>query len=277
MTVTIAPLQQGDVPAADEIFRAAFAQFLSIPDPSAFTGDAAIVATRWHAHPELALGAYRDGSLVGSSFVTCWGSFGFVGPVTVRPDLWGQRVAQQLMAQSLALLEQRAVRQAALFTFPQSPKHIALYQKFGFWPQYLTAVMSKPVSPTGKHEALSRYSALPPDEQTACLAQCADLTGRIFSGLDVRPEIRTIAGQRVGETILIRDAAGLAGFACCHVGAGSEAGSGIAFVKFGAVRPGPDAPGLFARLLDCCEALAADAAARSSPASIRRATKPTAR
>jgi predicted N-acetyltransferase YhbS len=259
MTVTVGPLQQGDVPAADEIFRAAFGTFLGIPDPRAFTGDAAIIATRWRADPELALGAYQDGTLVGSSFATCWGSFGFVGPVTVRPDLWGQRVAQQLTAQSVALLERRAVRQAALFTFPQSPKHIALYQKFGFWPQYLTAVMSKPVNPAGKQEALSRYSALSSGEQTACLAQCADLTGMIFPGLDVRPEICAIAGQRLGETILIHENTGLAGFACCHTGAGSEAGSGTLFVKFGAVRPGPDTPALFERLLDQCEVLAVDA------------------
>ena len=72
-------------------------------------------------------------------------------------------------------------------------------------------------------------------------------------------EIRAIDHQNLGETILIDDAAGLAGLACCHVGAGSEAGSDVAFVKFGAARSGRDAPGLFGRLLDACEALAADA------------------
>ena len=34
---------------------------------------------------------------------------------------------------------------AGLFTFAQSPKHLGLYQKFGFWPRFLTAIMSKPV------------------------------------------------------------------------------------------------------------------------------------
>jgi len=259
MSVTIRPLAEADVAAADAIFRTAFSKFLGIPDPAAFTGDAAIVATRFRANPKAALGAYRNGSLVGSSFATHWGSFGFLGPVSVHPNLWDQGVAKQLMSETVALLDRGGVRQAALFTFPDSPRHIALYQKFGFWPQYLTPVMSKPAvagtGPTG----MSRYSALSSSEKAACIAQCVDLTDAIHPGLDVGPEIRAIAEQNLGEPMPPHAAAGFAGLACCHVGAGSEAGSDVAFVKFGAVRPGRDATGLFGRLLDACEALAADA------------------
>jgi hypothetical protein len=46
--------------------------------------------------------------------------------------------------------------------------------------------------------------------------------------------------------------------AVCHCGAGSEAGSDTCFVKFAAVRPGEGAPGRFERLLDACEAFAAE-------------------
>src|SRR2546422_11558182 len=40
-----------------------------------------------------------------------------------------------------------SLHDALPISFPHSPKHVALYQKFGFWPQALTAVMSKPVEP----------------------------------------------------------------------------------------------------------------------------------
>lgn len=50
----------------------------------------------------------------------------------------------------------------------------------------------------------------------------------------------------------------LAGFCVCHCGAGTEAGSDVCYMKFGAVRPGPDAAKKFDRLLDACEALAAE-------------------
>jgi hypothetical protein len=83
------------------------------------------------------------------------------------------------------------------------------------------------------------------------------LTGQLLPGLGVAPEIVAIAAQGLGETILLGHGEGMAAFAACNVGKGSEAGSGMAFVKFAAVRPGPDAPVLFARLLDACEALAA--------------------
>jgi hypothetical protein len=44
----------------------------------------------------------------------------------------------------------------------------------------------------------------------------------------------------------------------CHCGAGSEAGSGGCYVKFGAVRPGEGARARFERLVGACEALAVD-------------------
>jgi hypothetical protein len=71
----------------------------------------------------------------------------------------------------------------------------------------------------------------------------------------LQKEIQSIAIQKIGETIFIYEGADLAGFAVCHLGKGSEAGSGAAYLKFGAVRPGPHASRSFARLLSACEAL----------------------
>jgi GNAT superfamily N-acetyltransferase len=259
MNLVIRPLQEADVPAAERIFAEAFSKYLGLADPRDFTRDRALIATRWRADPQAPLGAFLDGMLVGSCVITRWGSFGFVGPVSVRPDLWDKGVAKQLMAAAVAFLDRSGIRQAGLFTFAGSPKHIALYQKFGFWPQCLTPVMAKQVAAAGGTDAPARYSVLPPAERSRCLAQCAEITDRIFPGLNVATEIRAIAEQRLGETLLVHDDRGLAGFACCHIGAGSEAGSGGTFVKFAAVRPGEGASDLFARVLDACETMAAEA------------------
>lgn len=268
MTITIRPLDESDLPAADQIFRQAFSKFLGMPDPQAFTGDAEILATRFRADPAAALGAYNHGALAGSCFAARWGSFGFLGPVSVRPDLWDQGVAKRLVGQAVALLDHWSVRQAGLFTFPQSPKHIALYQKFGFWPQYLTAVMSKQVQKPVNAGVWSRYSQLSAAAKASCLTQCAELTDRIFAGLDVRPEIVAIDRQGLGDIILIHDGAALAAFAACHMGAGSEAGTGQVFVKFAAVQPGAAAPSFFERLLDVCSAFAAETACRQLVAGV---------
>ena len=227
-----------------------------MPDPAAFMGDADLVRTRWRAAPDGALGAYADGALVGSNFAARWGSFGFFGPLTVRHDLWNQGVARALLEPTMALFERWGTRQAGLFTFAQSPKHISLYQRFGFWPQYLTAVMAKPVAAAASTPDASRYSELAPRERAACLDECRALTGSVYPGLDVRIEIEAVAEQALGDTVLVRDGGTLVALAVCHVGAGSEAGSGAAYVKFGAARSGPSAAQSFDRLISACEEFA---------------------
>ena len=151
MKIAVRPLVETDLVEADRVFRLAFGTEFGLPEPMAFRGDSDLVKTRWRADPPAALGAFRGGELIGSSFAARWGSFGVFGPITVRPDCWENGVGKRLLEPTMALLEAWRIRQAGLFTFPQSPKHVALYQKFGFWPQTLTAVMSKPVEPPQQH------------------------------------------------------------------------------------------------------------------------------
>jgi len=253
----IRELRKDDLRDADRIFRIAFGTFLGLPDPTTCFGDAEYVLTRWTADPESALAAELGGELVGSNFVTEWGSVGFFGPLTVRPDLWDRRVAQRLLEPTLDRLRAR-VRHAGLFTFAQSPKHAALYQKYGFWPRYLTALMSRPVGQRRPAKAWARFSEISPQFHRACLNECADLTGEIYEGLDVGREIRAVAHQNLGDTILLRDEDTLVGLAVCHCGPGSEAGSGTCYVKFGAARPGDDVGRRFGRLVDACDTFAAE-------------------
>lgn len=56
--------------------------------------------------------------------------------------------------------------------------------------------------------------------------------------------------------MLLWEGSRLRGLAVCHIGAGSEAGSGVCYVKVGAVRSGIKAQEDFARLLEACESLA---------------------
>ncbi len=255
--VAVRPLREPDLPAADHIMRLAFGTFLGLPEPTRFLGDAGYVRTRWLADPEAAFGAEVDGELVGSNFATHWGSVAFFGPLTVHPDHWERHIASRLMEPILACFKRWGATHTGLFTFPQSPKHIHLYQKFDFWPRFLTPIMAKPVAQPGGERPWSLYSAVPPGDQAACLSACRELTDAIYAGLDVQGEIRAVAAQGLGDTVLLWDHSKLVGLAVCHCGAGTEAGSGVCYVKFGAVRPGPAAPQAFDRLLDACEGLAA--------------------
>ena len=149
------PLQEGDLDAADRVMRMAFGTFLGVPDPMMVFGDAEYVRSRFAAEPSWAFAAELDGEVVGSNFATRWGSFGFFGPLTVRVDFWDRGIAGRLMEPIMDLFDQWQVRQAGLYTFPHSPKHIGLYQRFGFGPQDLTPLMEKQVAPTtGKARVL---------------------------------------------------------------------------------------------------------------------------
>jgi GNAT superfamily N-acetyltransferase len=254
--VTIRLLKDTDLSTADTVMRLAFGTFLGLPNPLAFMGDTAYVRTRWRANPQAAFAAEVDEEVIGSNFATDWGSVGFFGPLTVRPDFWDRGVAQRLMEPVVQLFDEWQTKHAGLFTFPHSQKHIGLYQRFGFWPRFLTALMSKPVHQVKSASRWTRFSAVPEAERDAVLSACREVTDAIYEGLDVAHEIRAVAAQNLGDTILLWDDSKLTALAICHIGPGTEAGSGTCYIKFGAVRPGLSAEQDFSRLFDACEELA---------------------
>jgi len=132
-----------------------------------------------------------------------------------------------------------------------------LYQKYGFWPRFLTAIMTSPVNPDSRSGSI-RLSGIGDEDLAGVMTAVGELTDAVYPGLDLSREIQAVRAQRLGDTVLIDDGAGLQGVAICHVGAGTEAGSGTCYVKFGAVRPGPDAERVFELLIDACHGLAAE-------------------
>jgi GNAT superfamily N-acetyltransferase len=274
MDILVRPLREPDLPQADRIFRLAFGTFNGLQDPLQFGGDLDKIRTRWLADPAAAFGAEADGTLVGSNFVTHWGRVGYFGPLTVHPDFWDRGVGQKLVEPAIGLFEAWGCRHTGLYTFSASPKHLALYQKFGFWPRALTAILSKAVRPVARVGEVSLYSQAEASKRPGLVAAAARLTDAIFAGLDVQREILALQNQGLGDTVLIWDDPGLVGFGAVHVGAGSEAGSGCGFVKFGAARPGLKAGEYFDRLLSACGAYAAAQGAQRLIAGVSLARKP---
>ncbi|HEX4049708.1 MAG TPA: GNAT family N-acetyltransferase [Steroidobacteraceae bacterium] len=252
-------MRDADLAAADEIVRTAFGTFLGLPEPRAFMGDAAFVKPRWRSNPTAAFAAEARDTLVGSNFAARWGSFGFFGPLSVRPELWDRGIGKRLLEPVMERFDSWQVTHAGLFTFAHSQKHIALYQRFGFWPRFLTAVMAKPVlSAQGRIPDWSAFSRTASEQRPALLAACREVSGALYDGLDLSDEIEAVATLNLGETALLWVDGRLAGFAVCHFGAGTEGGSGNCYVKFAAVRAGGAAAANFAALLNVCEALARD-------------------
>ncbi|GAX38456.1 GNAT family N-acetyltransferase [Nodularia sp. NIES-3585] len=255
MNTSIRLLQANELATADHIFRLAFGTFVGLPEPTEFYGDATFFDHRWKTNPNAAFAAEVDGKLVGSNLVINWGSFGYFGPLSIHPDFWNQGLGQRLIEPAIACFTDWNTQLSGLFTFAQSPKHHALYQKFGYRLRFLIAILAKSVQSSQPLPPGTRFSQMTEDERSQSIKASCQLTDSIYQGLDVSPEIQIVQDQELGDTIFLWDDSGLVGFAVCHAGAGTEAGSNTCFVKFGAVRSGINAEQCFEQLLDMCEAL----------------------
>lgn len=271
MEILVRPMRQQDLAPADRIFRLAFGTEFGLPDPAQFMGDAALIAPRWHTHPETCFVAEAAGEVIGSVAVMNWGSLAILGPLTIHPDHWNQRVARRLLPPVLAAAETQGARIVGLYTNPSSPRHLRLYEDFGFVAQTLMAVMARPVEAAARARPLTLFSALTANEKAEALVACAQVSAAILPGLDPRREIEAADRQGTGDTLLLRGRDGIGGFALCQEGPGSEAGSGTLSIKFGAVRPGATED--FVALLAAAEGLAARRGAATLQASTNHARR----
>jgi GNAT superfamily N-acetyltransferase len=258
--VKIGLLKKAELAEADRILRVAFGTFLGLPNPAEFMGDRDLLISRWHGPHVEVLAARQDGRLIGTNVITQWGSFGFFGPLTILPEFWDRGVAQLLLQATEKTFDKRGVKRAGLFTFAASAKHVGLYQKFGYWPGYLTALMAHTpkadTQQTAHGAATVHLSTLRKTGWEEAIAACARLTGRIDKGLDLSAEIRSLLKQKTGEVILTYTRNALDGFAICQHGPGSEGGTKTCYIKFAAARGGAGAGERFERLLDACDEFA---------------------
>jgi GNAT superfamily N-acetyltransferase len=253
--IKIGTLKPSELEEAERIVRVAFGTFLALPNPDEFMGDRTFMTPRFRSTHVKVMAAREDGRLVGSNVVTRWGSFGYFGPLTVLPEYWDRGVAQRLLTATMKVFEGWGVRHTGLYTFATSAKHVALYQKFGYWPRYLTAIMT--LTPERTTDVPVLLSSLGKGAREEAIAACAKLTNKIDKGLDLTGELRAVLAQRTGEVVLTYTRRVLDGFAVCLNGRGSEGGEKICYVKFGAARGGAGADRRFDRLLEACEAFAA--------------------
>lgn len=256
LRVQIGALKEQELDEADRIMRTAFGTFLGLAEPGSFAGDRQFVRARWGSKHIQWLAAREGKRLIGTNAVTRWGKFGFFGPLTVLPEYWDRGVAQQLLEATVKQFDKWGTSRSGLFTFPHSTKHVGLYQRFGYWPQYLTALMTR--IPAANEEAKDPVllSELAPGEQKKAVKACAKLATQIEKGLDLTDEITSVLAGRVGDVILVSSGSKLDGFAICHAGAGSLGGTKACYVGFAAARPGKGAGHRFDALLSACETFA---------------------
>jgi GNAT superfamily N-acetyltransferase len=259
--IQIGPLREAELEEAGRILRLAFGTFLNLANPLEFMGDRNFLSPRWRSRNVKVIAAREGKKLIGTNVATRWGSFAYFGPLTVLPAYWNRGVAQQLLVATTRVFDRWGVRHTGLFTFPHSPTHVGLYQKFGYWPGSLTALMrlapqaQLAISAKGDKPAVL-LSALSRNEREQAIKACAKLANGIEKGLDLTDEIRAVLAQRFSEVVLVYGRSALDAFAVCMHGAGSEGSATTLYVKFAAARAGAGCAYQFDSLLQAIEALA---------------------
>ena len=257
-SIKVGPLKESELEEANHIVRLAFGTFLGLPNPLDFMGDRDLITPRFRSTNVKVVAARDNGRLIGSNVAIRWGSFAFFGPLTILPEYWERGVAQRLLESTMTIFDKWGVRRTGLFTFPHSAKHIGLYQKFGYWPGYLTAIMMRtPDTHSASADAPVLLSSLTKAQREQAIQASANLTNAIDKGLDLTGEIRAAIAQRTSEVVLTYTRNVLDGFAVCLNGPGSEGGEKTCYVKFGAARGGAGAGKRFDKLLNACDAFAA--------------------
>jgi hypothetical protein len=113
------------------------------------------------------------------------------------------------------------------------------------------------IADLGRQVGRTDWTATNPEQRKSVAIRCASLTDAIYPGLNLSCEIDAVARLSLGDTIILGDAAQLDGFAVCHCGPQTEAGTGTCYVKFAAALPSAHCEAAFTRLVASCEGFAA--------------------
>jgi ribosomal protein S18 acetylase RimI-like enzyme len=210
----------------------------------------------------------NEAKIVGAGVAVCWGSIGIFGPMAVLAAYQNQKIAQALIRAAQGFFDENKVTLQGVVTYPYSPKHLILYQKFGFKPKSLVALTGKslerrevaaPPPPARGAPEVVRFSTLEESRKKGLLGRFRALTGKLFRGLDLSKEVEIVDGLALGETLVLEKDRAVLGFAVCHTPGTSEAPQGSLYIKYAAIDPGRRRPEHFTQLLGACEEFGATA------------------
>ena len=254
--VQIRRVRKGDLSKVKDLLEQTFGDLLERQlgtRPRQAFGGAQYVHHRWLMEPWGCFVAEEDSAkIVGTALAVTWGSLGLVGPVAVLTNYHNQSIAQQLLRAVQEFFDENKATLHGVVTYPTSPKHLALFHKFGYRPKSLVAITSRaidrraaPGAPSaiqpravlkGPH-TVRRFSTLEETKKKAALARFHRITNAICRGMDLAKEIEIVDGLALGDTLLVERGRELIGFAIYHTPGVSEAPTGALYVKFLAVDP----------------------------------------
>ena len=246
--VQIRRIRKGDLSRTRDLLEQTFSDFferqLGTRPRQAF-GGAQYVHHRWLMEPWGCFVAEEEGGrIVGLALAVTWGTVGLIGPIAVLTNHQNQGIGQQLIEAVEGFFHENKTTLQGLVTYPTSPKHLALFHKFGYKPKALTAIMSRPVdrssAPGGASPGrlprvslgVRKFSTLEEARKKSALARVNRIVGGICRGMDLSKEVEIVDGLALGDTLLLERERDTVGVALYHAPGVSEAPAGALYVKF---------------------------------------------
>ncbi len=246
--IKIRRVRKGDLSKVRDVLEQAFGDFYERQlgtRPRQVFGGAQYVHHRWLVEPWGCFVAEEgEGKIVGAAVAVIWGSVGLVGPVAVLTTYQNQDIGAQLVKATQGFFDENKVTLQGLASYPSSPKHLLLFQKFGYKPKGLLAITSKPLDrreiiqstqPGRPAVTLRRFSTLEESRKKSTMQKLRRITNSIYRGLDLAKELEIVDGLALGDTLLLERGREVIGFAIYHIPGVSEAPQGSLYVKFLAV------------------------------------------
>jgi predicted N-acetyltransferase YhbS len=267
--IKIRRVRKGDLSKVRDVIEQAFGDFYERQlgtRPRQVFGGAQYVHHRWLMEPWGCFVAEEgDGKIVGAAVAVIWGSLGLIGPVAVLTTYQNQDIGQQLIKATQGFFDENKVVLQGMSTYPSSPKHLLLFQKFGYKPKGLVALTSKPLDrreivqatqPGKPALSVRRFSILEESKKKTTLQKLRRITNSIYRGLDLGKEVEIVDGLALGDTLLLDKGRELIGFAIYHTPGVSEAPQGSLYIKFLAIDVRQRKPEHFHALMAALEELA---------------------
>ena len=226
--IKIRRVRKGDLSKVRDVIEQAFGDFFERQvgtRPRQVFGGAQYVHHRWLMEPWGCFVAEEgDGKIVGAAIAVMWGTVGVIGPVAVLTNYQNQDIGQQLLTACQEFFDENKATLQGLATYPYSPKHLVMYQKFGYKPKGLVVVTSKaidrPDSPAAAARpalkpglAVRRYSTLEEARKKQVMQKVRRITNGFWRGLDLAKEIEIVDGLTLGDTLLLEKGREVIGFA----------------------------------------------------------------
>jgi GNAT superfamily N-acetyltransferase len=171
-----------------------------------------------YAIEDAAAGAmvWRDGrgEIAAFNMVHRSGIEGWMGPLAVRTEYQGSGVGKEIVERGIDWLKREGARVIGLETMPRTMDNIGFYSSLGFAPGRLTITLTLEAAAAERApELLGRLSARDREE---ALAESQALVHRLAPGYDFSREVELTESLALGDTVIVREAGRIVGFALCH-------------------------------------------------------------